>query len=88
MRQRHAAAQKFSVLSSIVIKIAETKPGAFALAVRSAESGGGLVMDHGLPLVPVVAGVLIAYTAHFAYSVFYRISKALPPQRSNEQGSH
>jgi hypothetical protein len=26
-------------------------------------------MDHGLPLVPVVVGVLLAYTAHFVYSI-------------------
>ncbi len=45
-------------------------------------------MDHGLPLVPVVAGVLMAYAAQFAYAVYHHISKASPPQHSDEQGSH
>ncbi len=45
-------------------------------------------MDHGLPVAPVVAGVLLAYAAQFAYTVYHRISKALPPQHLEEQGSN
>ena len=32
-------------------------------------------MDHGLPLIPVVAGVLLVYAAHFAYTVFHYIHR-------------
>jgi hypothetical protein len=30
------------------------------------------VMDHDLPLVPVVAGVLLVYGTYFAYTLFHR----------------
>ena len=33
------------------------------------------VMDHGLPLVPVVAGVLLAYAAYLAYTVVHYIHR-------------
>jgi hypothetical protein len=46
-------------------------------------------MDHDLPLVPVLAGVLMAYAGHFAYTIIHRIwlavttnnSDPLPPVR-------
>jgi hypothetical protein len=34
------------------------------------------IMEHGLPLVPVVAGVLLAYAGYFAYTLFHRIHRA------------
>ncbi len=45
-------------------------------------------MEHGLPIVPVVAGVLLTYVAQFAYTVYHHISKASPTQHSNGQRSH
>jgi hypothetical protein len=41
-------------------------------------------MDQGLPLVPVVAGMLFAYAAQFAYTVYHHVSKASPPQHLDE----
>jgi hypothetical protein len=32
-------------------------------------------MDHGLPLVPIVTGVLLVYAGHFAYTFFHRFPR-------------
>jgi hypothetical protein len=32
-------------------------------------------MDHGLPLLPVITGVVLAYAADFAYTLFHRARK-------------
>ncbi len=32
-------------------------------------------MNHDLPLIPVVAGVLLVYVGHFVYTVSHRIHR-------------
>ena len=41
-------------------------------------------MDHGLPLVPIVTGVLLVYVGHFAYSFFHRIPRRAPSRDARD----
>ncbi len=38
-------------------------------------------MDHGLPVFPVVLGVLLAYVGHFAHTIYHRIGRPAPVER-------
>jgi len=41
-------------------------------------------MDHGLPVVPVVTGVLLVYAGYFAYAVVQHVVRSAALRPSHE----
>jgi hypothetical protein len=68
MRSKALQARNFRIL---MMDVDRRNPDHCSRLVRSTHRRKRQVMDHGLPLIPVIAGVLLVYAAHFAYTVFH-----------------
>jgi hypothetical protein len=44
-------------------------------------------MDEGLPVVPVVMGVLLVYAGHLAYTLFHHIHRTAAPRTSGRSSA-